>query len=104
MKSHESYIEHGGLKNATHLQVSVYYSKGGASCFTGDATPRGFYLSVIPVNRGKGTVSYTLFSGKSKFLFGVSRFTPKQLDNAVAMAEELKDDLIAAVVAKNLAA
>ena len=104
MNKHESYVEHDGLKNATHLQVSVYYSKDGINFLTGEATPRGFYLSVRPVSKGNGTIRFDLFSGQSIFLFGVSRFTSKQFDQAVAMAEELKEDLIAAVVAANQAA
>ena len=92
------FMEHSGLKDATHLQIDVYYNKGGAT------TQRGFYLSVRPVTKKSGLISYVLSTGCSKFLFGVSRFTAKQLNKAVLMAEEFKNELIAAVIEENRAA
>jgi len=97
MKMHEKYIERDGLKDATHLQVSVYYTKGGA-------IRRGYYLSVKPVTLARNMVSYVLLSGRSKLLFETQRYSAKQFDSAVSLANVYEDELIAAVVAESKAA
>ena len=98
MEKYEKYIERSDLKGASHLQVSVYYTKGSG------ATPRGYYLSVRPVTKRDGMVSFDLFSGRRRLLFETSRFTAKQFARAVKMAENVEEDLIAAVAAENKAA
>lgn len=103
MKSHDRYIERNDLHDASHLQVSVYYGKGGLNFLSGQSTPRGYYLSVKPVTKGNGTISYNIFSGQALFLFGTARFTAKQFEQAVDMAKDLEDELITAVVEKNKA-
>jgi len=104
MKKHDTYVERDDLKDATHLQVSVSYNKGGQNYFSGGVTPRGFYLSVTPVTKANGMVSFTMFSGQSRLLFETQRFTAKQFARAVDMAKERESELINAVVAKNKAA
>jgi len=104
MKKHENYIERDDLKGATHIEISVYYSKGGANYLSGGTTPRGFYLSVKPVTKRDGMVSYVLFSGRSQFLFETARYTDKQFARAVKMAMVFEEQLVAAVVAENTAA
>jgi len=104
MKKHEKYLEHDGLKGATHLEVSVYYTKGGANYFIGGTTPRGFYLSVRPVKKGNGMVSFEMFSGRKKLLFETNRYTDKQFSRALSMAAVFEDELIADVVAEAKAA
>lgn len=104
MKRHERYIERNDLKDATHLEVSVYYTKGGANYFSGGMTPRGYYLAVKPVKKGNGMVSYVLFLGRSRFLFETQRFTAKQLQRAIEVAKGYEDELIASVAAENKAA
>jgi len=104
MKKHKKYIERNDLKGATHLEVSVYYTKGGANYFAGGTTPRGYYISVIPVTKGNGTVSFVMFTGRKKLLFETARYTAGQFDRAVDMANDVENELIAAVVAENKAA
>ena len=104
MKKHEKYIERDDLKGATHLEISVYYTKGGLSYFTGGTTRRGYYLSVRPVTKGNGMVSYDLFSGCKRLLLETSRYTDKQFARAAAMAGDYEDELITAVVAESKAA
>ena len=104
MKKHEHYIERNDLKGATHLQVSVYYTKGGANYLSGGTTSRGFYLSVRPVTKREGSLSFDLFSGRKKFLFETARYTDKQFGRAVKMASVFEDQLIADVAAENKAA
>ena len=42
-------IPYEGMKNGTHLDVEVYYSKGGTSYLSGTVSPRGYYLSVTGI-------------------------------------------------------
>ena len=100
MKDHKKYIKHDGLKNANHLEVSVYYSKGGTSFFSGQITPRGYYISVRPVTLGNGTVRFELFSGCTKLLLETSRYSEKQFARAIEMATAFEAELIAAVTDK----
>ena len=104
MKEHKRYIERGDLKGATHLEVSVYYAKGGVNCFSGGTIPRGYYLGVRPVSKRGGMVSFELFAGRKQLLFEISRCTDKQFGRAVKMAAVFEDQLIDAVVAENQAA
>jgi len=104
MKKHEKYIEHDNLKNATHLEISVYYSKGGMSYFSGQASPRGYYLSVKPVTKRDGMISYEMFAGYKKFLFETGRYSDKQFNKAVEMSRTVEAELIAAVTTEHKAA
>ena len=61
-------------------------------------------MSVTPVTKRGGMVSFELFAGRKQFLLGASRYTDKQFDRAVEMAKNYEDDLITAVVAENRAA
>ena len=103
MRSHEKYIERNDLKDATHLEISVYYDKGGANFLSGDTTPRGFYLSVKPASKLNGVINYMIFSGLRHLLFEAKNFTARQLEFAVAMSKDIEDMLIAAVVKEHKA-
>ena len=95
MHSCKKYIERNDLNGASHLEVSVYYTKGGGTL------PRGYYLSVRPVTRRDGMVSFELFSGQCQLLFGASRYTAKQFAKAMEMAKGMEKELIEAVVMDN---
>ena len=73
-----------------HLKISLYYSLGGMSYFTGNKEARGIYLSITPVTihqneASDGTVweseESTLFSGYKHLVKELSRFSKKQLDS-----------------------
>lgn len=104
MKRHERYIERSDLKGASHLEVAVYYTKGGSNFLFGGTTPRGYYISVRPVTKSNGMVSFDLFSGRSQLLFETSRYSAKQFAKAVEMARSVEDELITSVAAENQAA
>lgn len=103
MKEHKCYIERSDLNNGSRLEVSVYYTKGGMSAFTGQVSPRGYYLSVRPVTLGKGTVSFDLFSGCKRFILKANRYSDKQFSKAVEMAEAFENELITAVTVNEAA-
>lgn len=104
MKKLDKYIERNDLNGATHIEVKVYYTKGGANYSTGGNLPRGYYISVRSVTKRDGMVSYALFSGCKRLLFETARYTDKQFAKAADMAKEFEEELIAAVVAENKAA
>lgn len=97
MKKHEKYIETTEFPGNTHLQISVYYSLGGANYLSGGTNARGFYLSVTPVNKGNGCVSYTLFSGLKMFILPANRYSEKQFNLAIEKSAEHEQELIDAV-------
>jgi hypothetical protein len=101
MKSQDKYIERNDLKGATHLEVSVYYSKGGVSYFVGGTMPRGYYIAIKPVTKNDYMVRYELFSGRKQLLFETARYSEKQFARAIEMANDVESDLIAAVIAEN---
>lgn len=103
MKEHKRYIERGDLKHGSHLEVSVYYTKGGMSYFTGQVSPRGYYLSVRPVTLGNGMVSFDLFSGCKKLILEANRYSDKQFAKAVEMAKTFENELIATVTVSDAA-
>ena len=104
MKDVKWRVERDDLKNATHLEISVGYDLGGHSYFTGQTSPRGYYLSVRPVTVGNNMVSFDLMAGRRKFLLATSRFSQKQLRYAVELAKGYEAELITVVVAENQAA
>jgi len=104
MKEIKWRVQRDDLKNATHLEISVNYDLGGHNYFSGQASPRGYYLSVRPVTIRDNVVSFDLFSGRRKFLLETSRFSRKQLNFAVELAKGYEEELVAAVVAENQAA
>ncbi len=104
MKKHKEYIERSDLKDATHLEVEVYYSKGGPSFISGGNTPRGYYAAVRPVTKKDGMISFTIFSGCAELLSTTSRYSDKQFDAAVRQSERVIPALIEKVLAKNKAA
>ena len=68
MEKHKKYIEKDNLKDATHIEVSIYYDKGGMSYFSGKTSQRGYYMSVVPVRKAGGMISFTLFTGYKQLL------------------------------------
>lgn len=103
MKEQKRYMERNDLKHGNHLEISVYYTKGGMSCFTGQVLPRGYYLSVRPVTLSNGMVSFDLFSGCKKLILKANRYSDKQFARAVEMAKAFEDELIAAAAVKEAA-
>lgn len=103
MKEKKRYIKRSDLKHGNHLEVSVYYTKGGMSCFTGQVSPRGYYIGVRPVTLEKGMVSFDLFSGCKKLVLEADRYSDKQFAKAAEMAKAYEDELIAAVTVNEAA-
>ena len=85
----------------THLRISMDYTLGGTNWYSHEEITRGYYLYAIPCelsNRGSYTeVSTVLGRGLKILLKPVARRSKKAEDAAIRMAEERKNELIAAV-------
>jgi hypothetical protein len=98
MNRFEEYIPRDDLKNATHLEIKVYYSKGSGSM------PRGFYAGVSPVTKTGISISCDILAGRRQLLMEVSRYTDKQFDTALTISKEVLPAMIERVLAENKAA
>ena len=78
------------------LEVSVHYSLGGHNFFSGKPTPRGFYLSVQPIEVGDGFTTFLGFTGIKSMLEPAARFNAKRLNELAESTEHqpLLDELI----------
>ena len=94
MKKHGKYIETTEFPGKTHLEVSVYYQKGGINYFTNNYDERGFYISVTPVKKEGGIITTTLFTGLKQLIFTVSRYSEKQHILAIEQSKALEQKLI----------
>lgn len=92
-------------RNANFLKIETAYNLGGYNVFTHKSEPRGYYLSVSPVNRytrdGIGFESYTAFSGVKLLLLEVSRKSKKVEAAAEQIAAEKESELIRYICEKN---
>lgn len=86
------------------LKVQVYYSKGGMNYFNGKVEPRGYWLSVLPVDierRPDGIITESFMivnnGGTRLFLKDVKRQSDKAYAEAVQMAESRVQELIDSV-------
>jgi hypothetical protein len=87
---------------ATHVEVSLYYSKGGMNYFSGNNEARGLYLSVTPVSITKyegGGIgrSFKAFSGVKQHIKSMARFSEKVLNEEVVdevMLKKLLDHVL----------
>ena len=81
------------------LKVETYYSKGGYNVFTYKEETRGYYLSIVPVERqsrdGYTMESFMAFSGLKKCLVPVKRASKKAEAEAEEFAEDMLDDFVA---------
>lgn len=68
-------------EHCTHMEISIYYTKGGANYFSGKVDPRGINVSVTPIALKDGCVSMLLGHGLRKFVKEMARKNDKALEN-----------------------
>jgi hypothetical protein len=59
------------------IKICFRYDLGGYNYFTYEVKPRGYYLTVYPVERGRGMEGFTAFSGVSECIHECSRKSAK---------------------------
>lgn len=93
----KKYIKAEGT-GVNNLCVELYYNLGGINYFNYKTEPRGYYLSVKPVERttkdGYITESYAMFSGVKQLVKEVARKSAKSAEQAKQEAEKLEKTLI----------
>ena len=88
-----------GAGETTHIDVELYYDKGGMNYWNGRSESRGLYISVQPLTKGDRFVSFTAFTGVKQHVKEMKMFTQKALDSFVPDSE-LVQKLIAHVLEK----
>ena len=73
------------------MQAEVSYSKGGVCYATYKNKPRGYYLSIGPVEKKDGFVSFTIFSATAILLEEAKRFNAKKLAELAAGVKDTKE-------------
>lgn len=86
--------------DCTHVDVEVFYDKGGMNYFTGKLEDRGYYLSAQPLSKDKNSYCYTAFSGVKQLIQPAGRFSPKTLAEIVIDYDTL-DSMVEHVLEKN---
>lgn len=87
------------------VRESLYYSLGGYNYFTYQKEPRGYYLSVTPIERStKGGVvmeTYTAFTGTKTCVHEVQRKSAKAAKIAAEKAATVSEKMLCYVCAEN---
>lgn len=68
MKTEYIKIIENNHDKSTHIRVDFYYDLGSINHFTYREKPRGYYITVFPVEKGDGVESFTAFTGVSYIL------------------------------------
>ena len=87
------------------LDIDISYCEGGIDYGTYRQKPRGYYLSVSPIEEGYSAsgmkfTAFSLFSGLTQLIEPANRFSQKKLDTLVA-PQDVIDTLVAKVLDKN---
>jgi len=56
------------VEDNKYMSYKLNYELGGYSYFTGEESRRGYYLSVMPVEKSNGFVRYGMFDGIKAFV------------------------------------
>lgn len=78
------------------LKCELYYDLGGYSMFTHEERPRGYYVSVMPVEKNGIMESYAMFSGFKMLVVECKRKSKKAEEQAKALYENAKNEIIRA--------
>ena len=86
--------------NCTHIEVELFYTKGGMNYFTSSNERRGLYLSVQPVTISERSKSFIGFSGVKQFVKEMPKFSQKTFDT-FEVDTDMLDNLLQHVIDKN---
>jgi hypothetical protein len=75
-----------GFDAATHIKISVYYSKGGTNYFTYKEEPSAIWAGISPVTRKGGIESFILGKGLKISLEPATRLNRKHVEAAFERA------------------
>lgn len=78
-----------------YMKCELYYSLGGMNYFNYKNEPRGYYVSVGPVEKDGHMESYMAFSGVKDIVVACDRQSKKREAEALALYEAKRDELLA---------
>ena len=82
------------------VKVYLDYDLGGMNYFSGREKKRGYYLTVLPVEKGGHMEGFTAFTGVSELLIECSRKSTKAEQRAIEKAPAYEKFLIDHIVNK----
>ena len=86
--------------NCTHIDVELYYSKGGMNYFNGNVERRGYYLSAQPLSKSTNSYSYTAFTGVKQLVREAGRYSSKVLAEFV-VDYDMMNSMVEHIIQKN---
>lgn len=97
----KQYIKLKENNRFSDLEIDFYYDLGGTNYFTYNNEKRGYYISVSPVNRKNGSISYAAFDGVKQLLIETSRKSKKAEAEATEKINNVLKQLIDYVLGKH---
>lgn len=70
-------IKENNHDKSNFIKIYVHYDLGGMNYFTGREKKRGYYITVLPVERGGNLEGFTAFTGISELLAECKRKSTK---------------------------
>jgi len=98
-------IKRDEVHEGQNFQLSLYYDIGGIDYFAGASKPRGYYVSVTPMNisvlsNGMVMTEFTAFSGIGMCILRVERKSAKAEKTAILLSEDAFAQLLPRVIEK----
>lgn len=85
---------------SNYIKVYLNYDLGGTNYFTGKIKERGYYLTVLPVEKGGGLEGFTAFTGFTELIHPVNRKSEKAGKIASEKAKVYEKMMVEAICAK----
>ena len=93
-------IKENDHDKSNFIKIYVDYDLGGMNYFTGREKKRGYYITVLPVERGGNMEGFIAFSGVSELLQECTRKSAKAEKLALEKAPEREKMMIDYIVNK----
>ena len=93
-------IKENNHDKSNYIKSYVYYDLGGMNYFTGREKKRGYYITVLPVEKGGHMEGFTAFTGFSELLTECARKNKKAEAIALEKAPAYEKMLINAICNK----
>lgn len=82
------------------IKIYLHYDLGGYNYYTGQQRPRGYYLTVLPVEKGGRMEGFTAFTGYTELITQCSRKSKKAESDAIAKYTAYAEMMIRAICDK----
>jgi len=93
-----------GLRNGTHIELMVYYYRGGRDIYSSDDPLPGYYLKATPVRKEGGMSTSAFYASKRIFLSQDRSYSAENFEKAVRLSESKVPVVLARLIAAERAA